>query len=208
MLPGAATAGCWSSSAARRRRRADERARDCMARLRKQKDAPDDEAVSTTRAEEQKTLGGARGRPGRHRLFRRTSATTGRAGRTPPSRRSGWATTCATSRSFSTATTTTARSTATSARAASTAASTSTCAPPGGLRVLAPSWTRPPIWSSRYGGSLSGEHGDGQPRAELLPKMYGDELVEAFREFKAIWDPDGPDEPATRSSTPIRSIET
>jgi ferredoxin len=41
-----------------------------------------------------------------------------------------------------------------------------------------------------YGGSLSGEHGDGQARAELLPKMFGTELVEAFREFKAIWDPD------------------
>lgn len=41
-----------------------------------------------------------------------------------------------------------------------------------------------------YGGSLSGEHGDGQSRAELLPKMYGEELVEAFRQFKAIWDPD------------------
>jgi FAD/FMN-containing dehydrogenase/Fe-S oxidoreductase len=41
-----------------------------------------------------------------------------------------------------------------------------------------------------YGGSLSGEHGDGQARAELLRVMYGDELVEAFREFKAIWDPD------------------
>ncbi|HEV7344452.1 MAG TPA: FAD-binding and (Fe-S)-binding domain-containing protein [Devosia sp.] len=43
----------------------------------------------------------------------------------------------------------------------------------------------------RYGGSLSGEHGDGQGRAELLEKMYGPELVQAFREFKAIWDPDG-----------------
>jgi FAD/FMN-containing dehydrogenase/Fe-S oxidoreductase len=42
-----------------------------------------------------------------------------------------------------------------------------------------------------YGGSLSGEHGDGQQRAELLPRMFGAELVEAFREFKAIWDPDG-----------------
>ncbi len=41
-----------------------------------------------------------------------------------------------------------------------------------------------------YGGSLSGEHGDGHARAELLPKMFGPELVEAFREFKAIWDPD------------------
>jgi FAD/FMN-containing dehydrogenase/Fe-S oxidoreductase len=42
-----------------------------------------------------------------------------------------------------------------------------------------------------YEGSLSGEHGDGQARAELLPKMFGEELVQAFREFKAIWDPDG-----------------
>jgi FAD/FMN-containing dehydrogenase/Fe-S oxidoreductase len=39
------------------------------------------------------------------------------------------------------------------------------------------------------GGSLSGEHGDGQARAALLPKMFGPEIVEAFREFKSIWDP-------------------
>src|SRR5207248_5347667 len=36
-----------------------------------------------------------------------------------------------------------------------------------------------------YGGSFSGEHGDGQSRAELLPKMFGPELVQAFREFKS-----------------------
>jgi Fe-S oxidoreductase len=42
-----------------------------------------------------------------------------------------------------------------------------------------------------YGGSLSGEHGDGQSKAELLPKMFGNELVRAFGEFKAIWDPRG-----------------
>jgi Fe-S oxidoreductase len=41
-----------------------------------------------------------------------------------------------------------------------------------------------------YGGSISGEHGDGQSRAELLPKMFGPELVQAFREFKAAWDPE------------------
>jgi len=41
-----------------------------------------------------------------------------------------------------------------------------------------------------YGGSLSGEHGDGQARAELLPKMFGPELIQAFNEFKSIWDPD------------------
>ncbi|HET9598390.1 MAG TPA: FAD-linked oxidase C-terminal domain-containing protein [Anaeromyxobacteraceae bacterium] len=40
-----------------------------------------------------------------------------------------------------------------------------------------------------HGGSISGEHGDGQSKAELLPIMYGEELVEAFREYKRIWDP-------------------
>jgi FAD/FMN-containing dehydrogenase/Fe-S oxidoreductase len=41
-----------------------------------------------------------------------------------------------------------------------------------------------------FGGTLSGEHGDGQARAELLPKMFGPEIVEAFSRFKALWDPD------------------
>jgi FAD/FMN-containing dehydrogenase/Fe-S oxidoreductase len=38
-------------------------------------------------------------------------------------------------------------------------------------------------------GSISGEHGDGQSKADLLPIMFGEELVQAFRGFKAIWDP-------------------
>ncbi|MHA3774115.1 FAD-binding and (Fe-S)-binding domain-containing protein [Verrucomicrobiota bacterium sgz303538] len=42
----------------------------------------------------------------------------------------------------------------------------------------------------RYGGTLSGEHGDGQARGDLLEIMFGPELVEAFREFKSIWDPE------------------
>ena len=41
-----------------------------------------------------------------------------------------------------------------------------------------------------HGGSLSGEHGDGQARGGLLPKMYGPELMKAFQEFKALWDPE------------------
>jgi FAD/FMN-containing dehydrogenase/Fe-S oxidoreductase len=41
----------------------------------------------------------------------------------------------------------------------------------------------------RLGGSLSGEHGDGQARGALLPKMFGPELMRAFGEFKALWDP-------------------
>ncbi|WP_158819461.1 FAD-binding and (Fe-S)-binding domain-containing protein [Granulicella sp. S156] len=40
-----------------------------------------------------------------------------------------------------------------------------------------------------HGGSLSGEHGDGQARGSLLPKMFGTELIEAFRSFKRLWDP-------------------
>jgi Fe-S oxidoreductase len=41
------------------------------------------------------------------------------------------------------------------------------------------------------GGSLSGEHGDGQARGELLKLMYGPDLVAAFRQFKAVFDPRG-----------------
>jgi FAD/FMN-containing dehydrogenase/Fe-S oxidoreductase len=41
----------------------------------------------------------------------------------------------------------------------------------------------------RFGGSLSGEHGDGQSRGALLEKMYGPRLIQAFRDFKRIWDP-------------------
>jgi FAD/FMN-containing dehydrogenase/Fe-S oxidoreductase len=41
-----------------------------------------------------------------------------------------------------------------------------------------------------YGGSLAGEYGEGHGRAELLPKMFGPELMAAFNDFKRIWDPD------------------
>ena len=41
----------------------------------------------------------------------------------------------------------------------------------------------------KFGGSFSGEHGDGQSRGEWLVKMFGPELMEAMREFKRIWDP-------------------
>ncbi len=42
----------------------------------------------------------------------------------------------------------------------------------------------------RHGGSLSGEHGDGQSRGVLLAKMFSPELLDAFRRFKRLWDPD------------------
>ncbi len=42
-----------------------------------------------------------------------------------------------------------------------------------------------------HGGSYSGEHGDGYARSELLPRMYGPEVMALFERFKAHWDPDG-----------------
>jgi Fe-S oxidoreductase len=42
-----------------------------------------------------------------------------------------------------------------------------------------------------YGGSLSGEHGDGQARGELLPRMFTPAVVEAFEQVKALFDPTG-----------------
>ncbi|MEH6665583.1 MAG: FAD-linked oxidase C-terminal domain-containing protein, partial [Brevundimonas sp.] len=42
-----------------------------------------------------------------------------------------------------------------------------------------------------FGGSLSGEHGDGQARAALVERMYGPAMVQVFRAFRAIWDPAG-----------------
>jgi len=61
---------------------------------------------------------------------------------------------------------------------------------PGGLRRWRSFLDEAADLVLEHGGSLSGEHGDGQSRGELLEKMYGSELVAAFREFKAIWDPD------------------
>lgn len=44
---------------------------------------------------------------------------------------------------------------------------------------------------ARHGGSLSGEHGDGRARSELLPIMYSSKAMAAFEAFKAIFDPTG-----------------
>src|ERR1700679_2490116 len=53
-----------------------------------------------------------------------------------------------------------------------------------------------------HGGSLSGEHGDGQARGALLPKMFGPELMSAFRTFKRIWDPENKPNPNKRIDGP------
>ncbi len=59
-----------------------------------------------------------------------------------------------------------------------------------------------------YGGSLSGEHGDGQLRAWGLPQMFGPELVRAFEQFKEIFDPDWAMNPGkiVRPNSPIDNL--
>ena len=52
----------------------------------------------------------------------------------------------------------------------------------------------------QHGGSISGEHGDGQARAQFQYKVFGEELVGAFREFKAIWDPENKMNPGKMES--------
>jgi FAD/FMN-containing dehydrogenase/Fe-S oxidoreductase len=42
-----------------------------------------------------------------------------------------------------------------------------------------------------FGGSLSGEHGDGLVRSQFLEKMFGPSIVEAFGRVKRAFDPDG-----------------
>src|SRR5712691_9902711 len=59
----------------------------------------------------------------------------------------------------------------------------------------------------KYGGSLSGEHGDGQARGALLPKMFGPELMQAFRDFKAVWDPENKMNPHKAAVDPYPPAE-
>ncbi len=118
------------------------------------------------------------------------SPTPGRDGKIPPWRRRSLADICASFARCIRSTNTIHRSTATLGRAACIAAWTSISPARQGSANGARSWTRRPDLCVKYGGSLSGEHGDGQARGEFLSKMFGEELIQAFREFKSIWDPD------------------
>ncbi|MFC5751565.1 FAD-binding and (Fe-S)-binding domain-containing protein [Actinomadura rugatobispora] len=60
---------------------------------------------------------------------------------------------------------------------------------PGGAAVYRRFVERAARLVASYGGSLSGEHGDGQSRGELLPIMFGEEIVRLFGRYKGIFDP-------------------
>ena len=140
-------------------------------------------------AEEEERLGGPRVGLSARPLPCPASRTPGPAGKTPRSRRQARPVPPRAARRSSTSTATKRRCTGTSARAASTGASRSTSTPTPRIAHYRAFMVEAAELVVAYGGSLSGEHGDGQARGELLPKMFGDELIEAFREFKRIWDP-------------------
>jgi FAD/FMN-containing dehydrogenase/Fe-S oxidoreductase len=54
----------------------------------------------------------------------------------------------------------------------------------------------------RYGGSVSGEHGDGRARADMIRDFYGPVLMDAFRRIKAVFDPSGMCNPGFIDGTP------
>ncbi len=92
------------------------------------------------------------------------------------------------------ATATTAPCTDTLGMPASTCASISICSQQQGIANYRKFVEEAADLVVGYGGSLSGEHGDGQSRAELLPKMFGPELVQAFPRIQGALGPGVEDE--------------
>ena len=155
----------------------------------KQVEPPVDEALRR-RGRGRAPVEGPRVGPGRDAPDPRREGRVGGLGRFGRAARAGSAPTSATSASSSTSTAMAARSTGTSARGVSTRGSTSTSRRSRACKHFREFLNEAGDLVVSYGGSISGEHGDGQSKAALLPKMFGDELVRAFGEFKAIWDPD------------------
>jgi FAD/FMN-containing dehydrogenase/Fe-S oxidoreductase len=60
---------------------------------------------------------------------------------------------------------------------------------PGGTERLEGFMTAAADLVVAHGGTLSGEHGDGRARSELLSRMFGPDMLAAFRAWKAAWDP-------------------
>ena len=141
-----------------------------------------------------RAVAGPRGRSRRDRARARASRTPGKAGRTRRSRRSGSATTCATWRSS-----TREFGYADDAEPALYGHFGQGCVhtripfrltDARGVDRYREFLYRAAALVASYGGSLSGEHGDGQSRGELLPIMFGEQIIAAFGKLKAIFDPD------------------
>jgi FAD/FMN-containing dehydrogenase/Fe-S oxidoreductase len=62
---------------------------------------------------------------------------------------------------------------------------------PDGTRTMRRFLTEAARLVGEFGGSLSGEHGDGRARSELLPHMYSADAIALFRAVKGAFDPTG-----------------
>ena len=113
----------------------------------------------------------------------------GKDGTMPRSRRKNWAATCAISASCSTNTATTRAFYGHFGHGCIHMRVSFDLQSEDGIRKYGEFVERAADLVVSYGGSLSGEHGDGQSRGALLPKMFGPELIKAFGEFKSAWDP-------------------
>lgn len=60
---------------------------------------------------------------------------------------------------------------------------------PGGVETFGAFMEDAAALVSSYGGSISGEHGDGRARGALLPHMYSDAAITLFEKFKTLFDP-------------------
>ena len=118
-----------------------------------------------------------------------TAPRRGAAGRMRRFHRSVWATTCAASTICWVGTDCPERLTATSARAACTCGSISICSVHAAWRHTGTFVEQATDLVVALGGSVSGEHGDGRARSELLGRMYGADGLRLLTEMKDIWDP-------------------
>ncbi|HEY8481822.1 MAG TPA: FAD-linked oxidase C-terminal domain-containing protein, partial [Spirillospora sp.] len=60
---------------------------------------------------------------------------------------------------------------------------------PGGRGVFRGFLNEAAALAARHGGTMSGEHGDGRARGELLPHMYSSEALALFAKVKDLFDP-------------------
>ena len=122
---------------------------------------------------------------------RRATPRRSRSSRTRPSLRNACATTSPSSSTSSPGTAPGPASTPTPRSAACTSGRSSTSRPSDGVRRFEAIADEVADLVLKYGGALSGEHGDGLVRSPFQEKMYGPVLYQAFRELKRTFDPHG-----------------
>ena len=188
LLPAGTRLSCWWNLDPDDPDEANHLARQLIDQLRRSADPPDIRLYTKSEARLVWKIARVRSRA---RLPPRPALRpNGRDGTMRLSRRKSWAATCAISASCSTNTITTRRFYGHFGHGCIHMRVSFDLESENGIRKYGEFVERAADLVVSYGGSLSGEHGDGQSRGALLPKMFGPELMKAFVEFKSAWDPD------------------